>query len=82
MASEFMPGDVLAVEWNTRAIRVIQADASETFYNVEWDQHRSGLDRARTAIFHLFNLCGGNRRSRLKSCRCSHALNIVSVDFR
>jgi len=52
MASEYTPGDVLAVKWDTRAIRVIQADASETFYDVEWDQHGWGLERARTAIFY------------------------------
>lgn len=52
MASEFAPGDVLAVKWDTRAIRVIQADESETFYDVEWEQHRWGLERARTAIFY------------------------------
>lgn len=52
MASEYASGDVLAVKWNTRAIRVIQADASETFYDVEWGQHGWGLARARTAIFY------------------------------
>lgn len=39
MASDYKPGDVLAVSWDARPIRVIQADASETFYDVEWDQH-------------------------------------------
>lgn len=52
MASEYTPGDVLAVKWDTRVIRVIQADADETFYDVEWDQHGWGLERARTAIFY------------------------------
>lgn len=52
MASEYSPGDVLAVKWDTRAIRIIQADASETFYDVERDQHGWGLERARTAIFY------------------------------
>jgi hypothetical protein len=52
MASEFTPGDVLAVTWDTREIRVIQADANETFYDVAWDQHGWGLERARTAIFY------------------------------
>ncbi len=52
MALEYTPGDVLAVNWDTRPIRVIQADASETFYDVEWDQHGWGLERARTAIFY------------------------------
>ncbi len=52
MASEYTPGDVLAVKWDTRAIRVIQTDASETFYDVEWDQRGWGLERARTAIFY------------------------------
>lgn len=52
MASEYTPGDVLAVKWDIRAIRVIQADADETFYDVEWDQCGWGLERARTAIFY------------------------------
>lgn len=52
MATEFMSGDVLAVTWDARKIRVIQADASETFYDVEWGQHGWGLERARTAIFY------------------------------
>ena len=52
MASEFTPGDVLAVTWDTREIRVIQADANETFYDVAWDQHGWGVERARTAIFY------------------------------
>jgi hypothetical protein len=52
MAPEYAFGDVLAVKWDTRAIRVIQADASETFYDVEWDQLGWGLARARTATFY------------------------------
>ncbi|WP_156359832.1 hypothetical protein [Sphingomonas sp. Leaf10] len=52
MASDYSSGDVLAVDWDTRAIRVIQADASETFYDVEWEQLGWGLARARTATFY------------------------------
>jgi hypothetical protein len=52
MASEYVSGDVLTVDWDTRAIRVIQADASETFYDVEGDQLGWGLARARTATFY------------------------------
>lgn len=52
MALEYASGDVLAVEWDNRPIRVIQADASETFYDVEWDQLGWGLARARTATFY------------------------------
>ena len=52
MASEFTSGDVLAVTWDAREIRVVQADASETFYEVESDQSEWGWERARTAIFY------------------------------
>ncbi|MES2450567.1 MAG: hypothetical protein V4610_08365 [Pseudomonadota bacterium] len=52
LAIEYVSGDVLAVTWDGRPIRVIQADAVETFYDVEWNGGDWGLKLARTATFY------------------------------
>lgn len=48
----FQIGDILAVSWDKRPIRVIQTDAAETFYDCMMDEVGWLMARSRTAIYY------------------------------
>jgi hypothetical protein len=48
----FQAGDILAVNWDDRPIRVLQTDAIETFYDCEFEGLGWVFARPRTAIYY------------------------------
>ncbi|MGN7158828.1 hypothetical protein [Sphingomonas sp. SAFR-052] len=48
----FGPGDILCVDWSDTPIRVIQADAIETFYDAQIEGVGWTMARARTSTFY------------------------------
>lgn len=52
MTMPFQTGDILAVSWDDRPIRVLQTDAIETFYDAEVEEVGWTIAKARTAIYY------------------------------
>ncbi len=65
----FQTGDILAVTWDDRPIRVLQTDPIETFYDAELEEVGWVIARARTATYYRMRTAFLERTASLSASK-------------